>query len=341
MDIQLISHFSRSELETIRQINSWLPPIIFDSHLHCWPARKGFDLLNAQARVPALTFNCFPWEAHEPILARLFPKIQLMLATIGFPYTLDDSDNWYIAGLIRDRRTRPIVPILTLSGKVTKTKLRRYLGKGFFGLKMYPTPEQKAKRTTKIVEIFPPKALAVVNQLGLPIILHLPKDIFANLDELLALAREYPRMIFIVAHMGNVYCQCQDYILALKAIAKQPNIVLDTAMVADSYIIAQALSVLGDKRILFGSDAPFAYIRGQHRDIGNGETRLVSNLPVFWAKQGIQYQANLDTKAFKLMYLNIILSIQEGMKHAGLTAKNTGIKENIFFRNSEQIFTRR
>jgi len=337
----LIGRFSQSDLYAIKKINFWLPPVIFDSHFHCWSVNNCHSLINEQARVPALTFNSFPWEEHEPILSLLFPKIRVKLATIGFPYTVGDCDNQYNAGLSQDKRSWPVVPILTLSGKVNKVKAQQNLKKDFFGLKMYPTLEQKAKQTTKIIEVFPKNILAVVNQLALPIILHLPKDIFTNLDELLALAREYERINFIVAHMGNVYCQYQDYKLALKAIARQPNILLDTAMVADSNIIAQALIVLGDKRILFGSDAPFAYIRGQHIDIGNHETRLVCNLPVLWAKEGKQYRANLDTKAFKLMYIKIILSIKDGIKLANLSTKEIEIKENIFFCNSESIFTRR
>jgi hypothetical protein len=60
---------------------------------------------------------------------------------------------------------------------------------------------QSDRKVEKITDFFPIEVLDVVNELKLPIILHLPNDLLGDEKELLLLLDKYKDMKFVIAHM--------------------------------------------------------------------------------------------------------------------------------------------
>ena len=86
---------------------------------------------------------------------------------------------------------------------------------------------------------------------GWPILCHTALDFHSSIGELIAAAKAHPRLSFVAAHLelGSTHRY------AIEAIRPYPNIYADTAWV-DFENANFALDVLGEDRVLFGTDNP-------------------------------------------------------------------------------------
>jgi hypothetical protein len=57
--IEKILQIQNQELDDILMLKSWLPSIIFDSHVHTAFAKSNFNIINNDATTPGETFNYF------------------------------------------------------------------------------------------------------------------------------------------------------------------------------------------------------------------------------------------------------------------------------------------
>jgi len=325
--------------DDIVSLNEWLPNIVIDVHIHCWRRQQEEELINTSAVIPGTTFNYFSWELHKRMLDKLFPNITYQVALMGFPFLASEYDcNEYIFDL--SSSSENIIPIFLCIFNRDMGNIRKMLEEKYSGLKMYATREQKHTDGTKIIHVFPEDVLKIVDQISGALILHLPRDIFTNLEELKYLAKKYPRVTFTIAHMGNVYCYSPNVRNAYNAVAQHPNILFDTAMVADSQVIAEALASVGSKRIMFGSDAPISYIRGRHVDHGNQGIRVQSTFPFNWVDKDEHFSYQEEAKDFKLFHFNIITAIREAIEVSAVKDRKE-VKDNVFYRNATLIFQRR
>ncbi|MDD5590191.1 MAG: amidohydrolase family protein [Candidatus Portnoybacteria bacterium] len=328
MEIEL--GLNEKEKETARMIRSQMPHIIIDSHVHCSPKKRGQALINEAASIPGNMFNFFPWGKHRSFFRRVFCDLQYIATTLGFPGK-DESNNAYILHLSRTYKN--CIPIFLSSNLPEKG-----WGRLFAGLKMYPSSRQKSSAESKISDVFPEGALKSADRSKRAIILHLPRDIFSHIEELLALAAKYPGISFIIAHMGNIYKDRKDMGDILGTIKPAKNILFDTAMITDAQLIGRTIAKLGCGRLLFGSDAPFSYIRGRYFEAEN-KIRLQSLIKFSWVNTAEHCDYEKEAKNFKLIHLNIIEAILGAVKEVfGETSRQRTAKEFIFHANAKNIF---
>lgn len=333
--IEQILKLQEQELDDLLLLKDWLPPVIFDVHVHTTQSNSDSGIINDSATTPAETFNSFDWPLHCRMIKTIFPQQKYIAAAFGFPHLTDwKKDNDYILRLAR--RDNRIVPIFRATAVTNPCYIRNGLIHQFAGLKMYPTAGQK-KTPTKIIEAFPKSTLEIVNQLAKPIIVHLPNGLLANLEELITLAKDYPQAQFIIAHMGVTYCYKHGFETALWQIKNQPNLFFDTAMVSDSHVIAQAIKIIGPKRILFGSDAPFSYFRGGYVINPSGQRRLYSQLKFNWVKDDDRQYYKDQVNDLKLIHINIILAIKQALETLAPKLQ-IDAKNDIFYNNGQKLF---
>jgi len=329
--LKLQSH----ELDDFLLLRTWLPPVIFDAHVHAALARAGVEIIDDLAATPGETFNYFDWPHHRRMFETTFPDQKYVAAVFGFPHLPNwEKDNSYISRLAR--RNSRIVPVFQAAFATNPLAVKNGLNHKFAGLKMYPTAKQK-KTPTKIVEVFSKTVLEIANQLAKPIVVHLPNGLLADPEELIILARAYPRIRFVVAHMGVVYCYEPYFAKALESVKKQTNIFFDTAMVSDVRVIAKALEIVGPKRIIFGSDAPFSYFRGGYIINPIGQRRFYSQLKFNWVRDSDRQDYSDQINSLKLVHLNIILAIKQALEALALKSQNNA-KVDIFYNNGRRLF---
>jgi predicted TIM-barrel fold metal-dependent hydrolase len=109
---------------------------------------------------------------------------------------------------------------------------------GLRGLKLHKQPTREI--------------LDAVAELGIPVLYH-PKEV----SMFYSIARDYPHVTLIMAHLGCYLSKNVAWHLEAIAIARQyPNVYLETSGVHAYRFLEMAVKELGPERVVFGSDGP-------------------------------------------------------------------------------------
>jgi predicted TIM-barrel fold metal-dependent hydrolase len=130
-------------------------------------------------------------------------------------------------------------------------ELRRAAAAGLRGLILHP-PLQGYMLLDTLVD----PVVAVAEELGLPVWAPTGKPFQALPLQLTELARRFPRVNFLMGHMGHT----DFWIEAVPAAAAAPNIYAEISY-KQPHVIIDAVTQLGPERVVFGSDAPFNDLR--------------------------------------------------------------------------------
>lgn len=127
-------------------------------------------------------------------------------------------------------------------------ELRRAVGEGARGIKVHPS----LQGFVLCDELVYPLA-ELAEELGVPMFFHTGTPAYSLPTQLVQLAMRYPRVRFIMGHMGST-----DFKLEATAAAAQvDNVYLDTSWILPG-LVTSAVSVVGAERVLFGSDSPLS-----------------------------------------------------------------------------------
>jgi len=135
----------------------------------------------------------------------------------------------------------------------------------FVGVKLHPE-QQEYRLIHRNVQ----GLLDRVEKLGLPVLVHTFPGQIADLCQV---AKEFPKVKFIMGHMGG-----NDWAAGIRAAADRENIWLEPcSSFPDAGKINQAVQTVGAERVLFGSDSSLlnpAFIWGMLRDAGLNQDDL-------------------------------------------------------------------
>lgn len=109
---------------------------------------------------------------------------------------------------------------------------------GLKGLKLHKLPTREV--------------LDAVAELGIPVLYHPERVVNFNL-----IAEEYPRVPFIMAHLGNFASrEWSEHLEAISVARRFPNVYLETSSVVFFKYLEMAAKELGAGKLIFGSDGP-------------------------------------------------------------------------------------
>ena len=109
---------------------------------------------------------------------------------------------------------------------------------GLRGLKLHRLPTREV--------------LDAVSALRIPVLYHPEK-----VSNLHMIASEFPKVPFIVAHLGNFASHdWTEHIAAIEAARRYPNVYLETSSVVFQRFLEQAVREVGPAKIIFGTDGP-------------------------------------------------------------------------------------
>lgn len=95
--------------------------------------------------------------------------------------------------------------------------------------------------------------LAVAQSYRLPVVLHTGEFSYTAPAIMEGIAREYPEVKFILAHMGSL-----AFVLDAIGVAKHcPNVFLETSGMPSAAMLRRSIVECGPERLLFGSDYPY------------------------------------------------------------------------------------
>ena len=319
-----------------RELREFLPSRIFDAHVH---------LFDRSCLVPGATFpdrhcyrkfgGAFTPAQYLAWATAALPGVDIHAGSFGHPGHESDRDASAVyTGRISDNRRFYGMALVAPCDSAEATR-RRVEQNRLVGFKPYPDfVTGKAVSEVTVHDMLPPAQMAVADELGLAIMLHVPRPGRladpVNQAQMVELCRRYPNARIIVAHVGRAYF-LRNVVGFLDGIAVCPNAYIDTAMVNHEGVLEYAFRNFPCDRILFGADAPFALVRGKSVEVNNQYAYLLGE---DYEMGTSIYDVN-RTVTFTTFYYEQLRSIRLAAQRARL---GQGDIEDIFFNNAERLF---
>lgn len=276
---------TEKERSLVLEFQVWLPETIIDCHAHCNLPEHVRSIDDRAHNHMLSTFPSFSLEESKEWHALFHPG--KVIRALRFPktfrginhraanlYLLEQSD-------ARDRIALyglPDDPEYTI-GMLGHSRVS--------ALKMYYS--YLGPPATEIYQYFPKVVLEEAQRRDIPIVLHPPRRITACLDQILTLAKDFPRLRVCLAHLSLTKSVVPGLEEAFTTIAQLPRVYFDTALVPSAEVVAMALQIVGSDRIMYGSDEPLNLIRSipyVHPEKGE---RLATEYPYHWVDSSDYY----------------------------------------------------
>jgi glutamate-1-semialdehyde 2,1-aminomutase len=248
-----MSILSRTSLDVDiwdEELDSFVPPRIFDAHTHLWStsaagaeglAENGWGC--QQTDLPAL----------RGIFRTLYPGREVHCLTFGLPVAGTNQvalNQWVADQAGRDSRTSAAMLIgPRMSAQSVAEAIER---KGFAALKPYY--HLGPASSSGIAAYFPEQLMGVAHALKLPVVLHCRHGVAGDLDELVGCCRRFPGIRWILAHCGAMF-NPRGLKRCVQRLRAFPNVWYDTALICEVDTLAIVLRHADRTRVLFGTDS--------------------------------------------------------------------------------------
>jgi predicted TIM-barrel fold metal-dependent hydrolase len=265
------------------ELNNFVPARVFDVHTHLHDWTHYTDPAKATGPYAPSIGTYFPRATKaiaDAVDAALMPGREVDRLSFPFPYPrpIDTkAANALIAaevsGAPRSAGLMLVQPEMTV-GYIRATLART----GLIGLKPYLVYARGAPTTeARITDFLPEPQIALADELGLIIMMHLSKrDAIAdpdNIRDLRDLTERYPGAKWCLAHCARSYSAW-----AIEAAAASlrgiPNIWYDTSTVCEADALDALYTGVGVDRVMYGSDDLIGPMRGKYIAFGRAWSLL-------------------------------------------------------------------
>ena len=169
----------------------------------------------------------------------------------------------------------------------------------FYGLKFHPS---LTKFPIKNNEESYLKYFALAQKKDLPCLFHCASDGFSNPEDIIALAKHYPKLPVIIYHTDLTGDKYKAINKISEAINKnEANLYIDLSWIFDNNLLKYALEKLGENKIIFGTDTPIAEM-GMAKNYKDYIENITSIIRKYFSEKN-QTQ-NIDKAIDKIFYTN-------------------------------------
>lgn len=310
-----------------RELESFVPPRVFDSHLHLY-RRSHF-----QQTVPGLCASgpvSAGWEEFQRRIAELTPGRDTRGLAFGYPAVGVDfaAANTFVAR----EATAPGAcgQLLVHPGMSAEDVHDQVRAGGFVGLKPYHLfATERPTFEASIRSFLPEHQLRVADELGLTITLHIVRSRALADPENQTVLRDYatrfPRARLILAHAARGF-NPHHTILGIESLRGLDSVWFDTSAVTDAGAYEAIIRVMGHERLLYGSDFPVSHLRGRCVAIGDSFHWL--------SPDNTRLEAAYANLRFSLIGLESLRTLKVACLATGLTDAQV---EDVFERNGRRL----
>jgi len=312
------------------ELDEFVPARVLDFHVHVFDEKTlpaGHTYSSAGHLISRYGFDDLRQD-----LAEAYPGRETSAVCFGLPHVQYDmvANNRYVAAGA-DRRQffgfRLVDPAED-AGEVR----RDVIESGFLGLKPYLDYVRKDDpNLVEIHEMLPEPIMRVADDLGLIVMLHIPRSRRLadplNQAQIVELCSAWPRAKIVLAHIGRAYF-LKNIVGNLAGLKDLPNLYFDLAMLNNWEVMEYLFRRVPQEKILFATDTPIALAPGKSVEINDQYTYVT---PVPWHLSISDEQQKLIFTAFLYEELRAI------KKAAGRLHLGRGFFEAVFFGNGMKL----
>ncbi len=314
-----------------RELASFVPPRVFDSHLHL------YESSHFNGKVPALCAtgpSDVGWDVFQNKIAEIMPDREVTGLAFGFPTPTVDfkAANDFLA---RESKHIGALGQMLINPAMDPDFIRETVQRdGFVGLKPYHIyASEKPTFDAHIPSFLPEAQMQVAHELGLSITLHIVRSQAladpSNQEVLRRYATKYPNARMILAHAARGF-NPHHTVVGIESLRGLRNVWFDTSAVTDCGAYEAIIKVIGHDRLMYGSDFPVSHIRG--RCVGLGDNFL------WLTPENTKLDAAYANVQFTLVGIESLRTLKVAALACGLSDEQV---EDIFFGNGAALFDSR
>ncbi|MGQ9622507.1 MAG: amidohydrolase family protein [Candidatus Caldatribacteriaceae bacterium] len=315
-----------------RELQDFLPERIFDAHVHLW--KRNVLPPSFRNDLPSLpvVVEEFTHQELQAFYALAFPGREVQFLIFGMPYPGVDleENNHYVSACLDASR---FFGLALVSPETSVTYLEKlFQEKAFVGYKPYWTfVTHKEQNEVQILDMLTEEQLHYANRRGLCVVLHIPRKLRLadplNVEQLLYLLHNYPRIQILLAHLGRSYClwsieRFLDKLLAAK------NLFFDITVVQNWEALEFLFRRVEPERVIFGSDLPISAVRGQ--------MVCVNDQSLFITQEAYPWSVSNPSLGYRFTYMlyESIRAVKKACQRVGWSYREV---EQIFYGNASRV----
>lgn len=265
-----------------RELDDFVPERVLDFHVH---------VFNEGVLPAGQTYSCggYPITRYDysdltQDLAELYPGRETAAVCFGMPVVGYDSagNNRYVAAGADGARYFAL-RLMDLHNDTPESLAADLQSGRYHGIKPYPDYVRKHDvNSVEIIEMLPDWVMGPVHDLGLIVMLHIPRrDRLAdpiNQRQLVELCKRYHKAKIVLAHIGRAY-YLKNVIGNLESLKRLSNLYYDLAMVNHWEVMEYLFKTVAPDKVLYATDIPIALAPGKSVEINDQYTYVT---PVPW-----------------------------------------------------------
>ena len=212
---------------------------------------------------------------------------------------------------------------------------------GFLGVKSYLdlSPKYLPAKEIRIFDFFPKHQLERLNEMGAICMCHIPRDgrlkDQVNIQQILEIKREFPKLRLIVAHVGRAYTK-EDIGDAFDYLIQEPDTMFDFSANCCEYAITEVIKRFGTKHVMFGTDMPILRMRTRRIEENGTYVNLVppGMYPDPYGDPHLREVSEEEAKNITFFAYEELLSFKRACEKLGLTKQDV---EDIMYNNAMNL----
>ena len=312
------------------ELEDFVPRKVLDFHVH---------VFNESALPAGQTYSCaghaiarYDYDDLRQDLSAAYPGRETFAVCFGCPhvdYDMAENNRYVAAGADGER----FFAFRLISPAESPQRVRRdVVEAGFVGFKPYLDYVGKADpNLVEIHEMLPAPLMQVADELGLIVMLHIPRRQRLadplNQRQIVELATAWPRAKIVLAHIGRAY-YLRNIVGSLADLKDLPNVYFDLAMLNNWEVLEYLFAEVAAEKILYGTDIPIALAPGKSVEINDQYTYVT---PVPWHLSISDDHGKLVFTAFLYEELRAI------RKAVARLQLGRGFVEAVFFGNGMRL----
>lgn len=325
------------------ELKEFLPKKMIDIHVHVW---KKEDRVVSKGPVSWASIV-----ASENKMEDLIETYKIMfpdkdVKSLMFAITSKDTNSLAVMNnYVKENSSKFDFPALYFShpNQTAEEVEKGILDGKFLGIKSYLSLANPSIPTNdvRIFDFFPHHQLELLNDMGGIVMCHIPRSLRfkdpANLEDIKEIATKYPKLKFIVAHIGRAYIPA-DMGNALEYLSECKNLLYDFSANTSDYAMEKTLESVGSKRLMFGSDLPISRMRMRRIEENGTYINIVPPKVYDNSSKDAHIRETTEEDAKNLTYFMYeeILAMKKATQKLNFGKEEI---ENLFFNNANELIT--
>ncbi len=328
--MNLEEHYEKVDMPYYQnEISPRLPEKVLDFHTHIWKKDQWLQEIS-QYMTTTLDYDI------NTLLKdgdAVFPDKEYHAVVFGHPTPTTDNQktNAYVAEQAENKRLYP----LHVTGKdlLPPAELKKKMIEPvFYGYKVYLNWDGNNYADVGVADMLGPAEMEIANELGLIVLLHVPRSGRLADPEVgegvRKYAKEYPNAHIVLAHCGRCY-RYKEIKTAIHSIKDLDNVYLDTSMVTNPMVMQVIFNNISASRIFYATDFPVAAMRGRRVEVMDHWVDVVLDV---YPDSEFRVQGNNIHASY--MAYEIIRAIEDGAEIAGIPESEV---KDIYWNNGMNL----